>query len=282
MDWLPDLERDAHGRDLAWSSTKNPKGVLHTTESSGWPGYRDWTVHPHATIMPIPGKGIRGKQHVPFSRASFALRNEAGGVQTNTDYAFQFELIGTSEKGGPGYYWPGADDAVLLDLYRKVIHPLSQARGIPETAARFQGYPESYGARSGTNDVRMSGATWDDYAGWCGHQHVPENVHGDPGAFPWDRMIRLAEEDDMALSADDKKWLSAEMDRRINAGWERFLDTPAIDNLPASPGEVQGTDWRPRRLLANADLKLDRIIIALGKLTGGTPPDPAAKPSAGQ
>ena len=26
------------------------------------------------------------------------------------------------------------------------------------------------------------------FYGWCGHQHVPENVHGDPGAFPWAKV----------------------------------------------------------------------------------------------
>lgn len=277
MDWLPDLERDAHGRDLEWSSTKHPKGVIHTTESSGWPSYDGWTIHPHATVKPIPGKGVEGRQHVPFSRASFSLRNEPGGVQTNTDYAFQFELIGTSEKGGPGYYWPGADDVVLLDLYRKVIAPLSAARSIPLKARPFQAYPASYGPASGTNNVRMPGATWDAYAGWCGHQHVPENVHGDPGAFPWDRMIQLAEEDDMALSSDDKTWLKSAVKATVE---EVLKGSEIVPNRPLTEGDPT-TYFTPVNAWANVETdqdteradvrdRLTRIEAALAKLV--TPP----------
>jgi hypothetical protein len=200
MDWLPDAIRDPHGRSLAWTETADPKGVLHTTESSSWPSYRDWADCPHATVLPTPGKGVTVHQHVPFSRASFALVHGSGQQATNTDYAFQFELVGTSDKNGPGYYWPAADDAVLLDLYKKVIKPLSDAYRIPITAPTFKPYPASYGA----NGVRLSQATWDTYTGWLGHQHVPENDHGDPGAFPWARLMELTStEDDLPLTDDD-------------------------------------------------------------------------------
>lgn len=204
IDWLPKAERDPKGRVLTWSEKTDPKGCLHTTETSGWPGYNNWTVHPHATIRPIPNKGIEIRQNIPFSRASFSLRNQAGGVQTNTDYVFQFELIGTCERGGPGYFWPEADDTVLLALYDQVIKPLSDAAGIPIRSQPFQSYPSSYGARGKTNTVRLSGATFDDYSGWLGHQHVPENSHGDPGAFPWARMIRLVEAREKGLNVDEK------------------------------------------------------------------------------
>jgi hypothetical protein len=203
MDWLPSAKRENHNRSNSWAEKTDPKGCLHTTEGSDWPTYRDWTVMPHATVKPIPGKGVEIHQHVPFSQASFALRNLDGGVQTNRDCVFQFELIGTCEQGGPGYYWPAADNAVLLDLYEKVIAPLSSAFDIPLRARPFQAYPASYGAASGSNNVRMSGASFDTYSGWLGHQHVPENVHGDPGAFPWDRMMEVA----MTLSDNDKAWI---------------------------------------------------------------------------
>lgn len=207
--WLPDAVRNEHGRELSWSETTNPKGCLHTTETSGWPGYAGWTTNPHGTIMPTPNVGVTIRQHIPLNRASFSLRNLSGGVETNRDFTFQWELIGTSEKGGPGYYWPGADDVVLLSIYKQLIKPLSEAYDIPIKAITFQAYPASYGAKGITNKVRLSGAAFDTYSGWLGHQHVPENVHGDPGSFPWDRMIKLAEEDDMALSSEDKAWLKA-------------------------------------------------------------------------
>lgn len=194
--WLPGAIRDTHPEAInPWSTTSNPKGVLHTTEGPSWPDYRGWTVNPHLTVMPTAHKGVTVRQHIPFSSGSFALENHAGGVQTNRAYAMQVELVGTCSKGGPGYYWPAADDVVLLDLYRKVIKPLSDAYRIPLRAPQWKPYlgngsaQDSYG---GNNGVRLNFAEWISFTGWLGHQHVPENAHGDPGAFPWPRMIALA------------------------------------------------------------------------------------------
>lgn len=138
------------------------------------------------TVKPIPGKGIEARQHVPLNYASFSLRNLSGGVETNRDGVIQIELVGTCDKKGRGYYWPGADDAVLLALAELIVE-ISSVRKIKMVAPAFKSYPSSYGS----NGVRMSGYTFRRYIGWLGHQHVPENVHGDPGDFPWTRMLRL-------------------------------------------------------------------------------------------
>lgn len=191
--WLPEARIVERGRVLTFDDDSDPKGVLHTTESPGRPSYSSWTVHPHTTVVPIPRVGVDVDQHVRFDRASFALRNLAGGVETNRDRAYQVELVGTCFRGGPGYRWYQADDAVLRDLARKVILPMRQL-GIPLRAPAFQAYPASYGARGNTNTVRMTPKVWDTYNGWCGHQHVPENTHGDPGSFPWERLLELARE----------------------------------------------------------------------------------------
>jgi hypothetical protein len=187
MAWLPAAVRDEHARSFPWSETDDPKGCLHTTESSGWPEYRGWTVMPHATVMPARGKGVTIRQHLPFTQASFALRHTRP-QPTNGDYVMQFELIGTCDPQGPrgAYYWPEADDVVLLDLFTKLIKPLDDAFLIPLRAPAFGRYPD----RAGFN--RMSDVQFDTYSGWHGHQHVPQNDHGDPGAFPWDRMLALA------------------------------------------------------------------------------------------
>lgn len=198
MLWLPNASqqvwRDDKGNIInggTFTDAGEPKGVLHTTETGSWPGYGGGQSAPHATIRPLPTVGVEVRQHVPFDLAARALRNPAGGVQTNRDRAFQFELIGTCDPSYArkyGYYfWPEADDAVLLDLYRKVIKPVSDAHGVPVTAPEFLAYPASYG----NSRVRMSGARFDAYSGWLGHEHVAENTHGDPGAFPWARLMGL-------------------------------------------------------------------------------------------
>lgn len=191
--WLPAATRDSHGGQInAWSDTTDPKGVLHTTESSSWPSYAGWTIEPHATVLPHAGQGVEVRQHIPFSSGSFALKNLSGGVQTNKDFAFQFELVGTCDSKGPGYHWPSADDAVLKDLWLKVVKPLSVAYKIPVRGPVFKAYPGSYGT---SNGVRFSGPGWDGFTGWCGHQHVPENDHGDPGDFPFARLAAIAAAD---------------------------------------------------------------------------------------
>lgn len=257
MLWLPSAKRENHDRQNPWAERSDPKGVLHTTETSGWPGYGNWSVMPHATVMPTRNVGVEVHQHVSFDQAAFALRNLPGGAQTNRDYAFQFELIGTCEKGGPGYYWPGADDAVLRDLFEKVIEPLSDAFGIPLRAQPFQAYPSSYGGRSGSNNVRLSPAAWDTYSGWLGHQHVPENAHGDPGAFPWERMMEVA----VALSPEDLNKIEARLNRQL-------VVVEQVPNLPVHEDDPKRDPFTFAGVLAYGDRKADETLELVRELTG--------------
>jgi hypothetical protein len=86
----------------------------------------------------------------------------------------------------------------LADYYR----PTYARYGIPGRAPTFLPYPESYGP----TPVRMTPQQFARYEGVCGHQHVPENDHGDPGLFPIGRYLALAflpvpeEDDDMKIT----------------------------------------------------------------------------------
>lgn len=258
--WLPEATRDTDPRidALSFTETTDPKGVLHTTETTGWPSYAGWSVPPHVTVRVNPSRdGVLVRQHIPFSRAAFALKNLPGGVETNRDYAFQVELVGTCEKGGDAFragafFWPAAPDAVLLDLFDKVVEPMSTGLGIPLRAPDFQTYPESYGPRSGTNDVRLSGPAWDNGSGWFGHQHVPENVHGDPGAFPWSRMVaaverRRAEREDpfaMPLTPADAKLIGDAVAAALVEKLPRAIvsDLLAWDTIPDYRARAAGAD----------------------------------------
>ncbi|HEY6222818.1 MAG TPA: hypothetical protein VIW26_03470, partial [Gemmatimonadales bacterium] len=42
------------------------------------------------------------------------------------------------------------------------------------------------------NGVRFTAAAWLAFDGWCGHQHVPNNDHGDPGAIDIARLLAIA------------------------------------------------------------------------------------------
>lgn len=168
--------------------------LLHTTEGMGWPGYGGGSSAPHATIRPIPGEGIEVREHIPFTQFAKALQNRAGGVQTNTSGVLQFELMGTCDErtASRAYYWPRADDAVLRAL-ADYLRPIMATYGIPHTSdVTWKSYnrgqvPSSYGL---SNGVRMSFAKWGTFRGICGHQHAPENDHGDPGDFPIATLLR--------------------------------------------------------------------------------------------
>lgn len=159
--------------------------VLHTTEGSSWPSYGGGGSAPTFTVHPDG----RVRQHFYANESARALVNASGGVETNTLNAVQIELIGTCDKGGPGVYWPSATDAQLAGL-AKLVKWLTATYPIPlkSTSKPWLSYPSSYGSASGQ---RMSFSEWTNFNGIAGHQHVPENLHGDPGNFPVARLIKL-------------------------------------------------------------------------------------------
>lgn len=187
--WFQD---DFPGADLRLSP-KTMVVTLHTTEGTDWPDYLGGQTAPNYTGLPPLGDA-RGKwrAHFPDEKSSRALRNEAGGVNTNTLNTVQLELIGSCDPknrvrwggssrtrvAGRDYvYWPEADlrqhrwlARILADFH--IRHGLRLRTGV-----EFKPYPASYGA----NGVRLSFAGWSNYTGVLGHQHVPENSHGDPG-----------------------------------------------------------------------------------------------------
>lgn len=264
--WLPDAIRDPHPRSFPWAETTDPKGCLHTTETSGWPGYDGWTIMPHATVMPAPGKGVTVRQHLPFSQASFALRHTRS-QPTNGDYVFQFELVGTCDPNGPGYHWPNADDAVLLDLYLKVVRPLDQSFLIPFRAVAFGPYPSLKGSH------RMTDAEFDTYQGWHGHQHVPQNDHGDPGAFPWARLAAVAarfeesQEDHMVPADVARAVLGAQFKEYVDQNGNGARDSRTVADIiyasHAAAVEAQRDAAQAVDAVAAVAGKLDAILAKL-------------------
>lgn len=156
--------------------------ILHTTESSNWPSYGGGGVAPTFTVKPnYATKKLEWRQHFPVNMSARALRNTAGGVLTNTSNIIQIELVGTSATDGPGMKWYAAPDWALEGLadffawlYREWNVPI-------QSPVTFVSYPFSYGLRA---SQRMTAGEWNAFKGIAGHQHVPENSHGDPGNIP--------------------------------------------------------------------------------------------------
>lgn len=190
--------------------------VLHTTEGTSLPSYGGGTSAPNLTAVPnFTDKRLDWYQHFDIDVSSRALVNLAGGVETNTLNVCQVELVGTCDPAShkkwgstQHIFWPDAPEWALADL-ADFLRWMHVQHGMPLSGpAKWPAYPSSYANGGGQ---RMATATWKSFEGVCGHMHVPENTHGDPGAIDFATLITLAkgtdQEEDVALTAADAKTL---------------------------------------------------------------------------
>ncbi|HEX9341994.1 MAG TPA: hypothetical protein VF995_00060, partial [Actinomycetota bacterium] len=175
--WYPSASRSAIAPVDAGSFTGGGhKGLFHTTEGATAAGaiaaFRSTGSWPHFTGS-FEGGRFRIWQHIPINRAARSLVHLAGHVETNRNNVIQIELVGTAAHppSAPGYL---AGIATWMQWVEANF-------GVPHrSTVTFKAYPGSYGTNNG---VRLSESSWNAYFGWLGHEHVPENLHGDPGAL---------------------------------------------------------------------------------------------------
>ena len=157
------------------------RGVLHTTESMGYePSATLYFGHvnpPHFTLVGKNG-GAQMWQHYPITFSSRALENRDGGVQTNRQGAIQIEIC-----------WKAAEIATLPDPMVALLK--DWMRWVEDQADVKRHSPDflddsGYGVGSPS---RMTFDKWNAFDGWCGHQHVPENMHWDPGKIDIARLL---------------------------------------------------------------------------------------------
>jgi hypothetical protein len=190
------------------------KGVLHTTETESWPPYDGGASAPHFTV-----NGTKVRQHFPISMPSRGLFNEDGGVETNRDGAIQIEIVCYSEE-------PKAEKVggikvrelptATLDTIAGLMRWIEANAGVKRKtlpADRWKRFPASFGKGNG---VRMSKAEWDAFDGWCGHMHVPENVHGDPSVI---NINHLMGDIDMPLTEQEIEQIAIKSAEMV---WTRF------------------------------------------------------------
>lgn len=150
------------------------RGVIHTTEGSSYAGalasYKTNGSNPHFTI-----KGRECWQHCPINRASRAMRNLPGGVETNRWSAVQIEVVGYA--ANPDW------SPETIETTRRLMTWIEKQTGIRPAAPRFLSNRDGFIARLDAPQ-RMGNQAWLRWDGWCGHQHVPENTHWDPGTIP--------------------------------------------------------------------------------------------------
>lgn len=180
--------------------------VAHMTETSGWPGYDGGAKAPNRTLRPdFARKALDVREHFPANAASRALRNEAGGGETNAapGGVHQWEIVGTcsretSRKWQRQGLRPGVDyleawnvPGWLLDAFASEWVDLHRRYGLPLElgSTDWPAYPSSPEA---DRRARMSRAEFERARGLIGHLHVPENTHLDPGDFPAQDLLRRA------------------------------------------------------------------------------------------
>ena len=147
-----------------------PAGTRYGYNSGSYYGHQSW---PHATIDTA---GIH--QHLPIDVGAAALYRN--GVQTNRANAIQCEVMGQAAR--------------IRDLPEATMRHLAdwlswcaEQTGCPTTFAAFSG-GNAYGENA---PQRFSEEEWLAFSGVCGHQHVPENDHWDPGAIDVARLAAL-------------------------------------------------------------------------------------------
>ncbi|SCB55767.1 N-acetylmuramoyl-L-alanine amidase [Bradyrhizobium shewense] len=152
------------------SYTSGPfKIVHHTTEGSSAEGafgaFRANRSDPHFTV-----DSSKIYQHIDTGRAARALRNAAGGVQTNRDSAIQIEVVGFAHR---------PKVMATLKNVQKLCNWLEAEHGIPKVWPNGLPKPAVNGHDPGGHN--RNAANWDNKGGHYGHSQVPENTHWDPG-----------------------------------------------------------------------------------------------------
>ncbi|MET9813134.1 hypothetical protein [Streptomyces sp. NPDC006355] len=259
-------------------------GVVHTTEGMSLPSYNGGAMAPTVTGVPdIKAKRIRWYQHYDVDESARALANKLGGVETNTANAFQIELVGTCDdskksawagkRAGVDYlHWPTAPDWALAEV-AWLVRWLHDYHAVPLTCVKdWLAYgkdprrpgvtPASYGA----SPARMSQSAWRSFTGWCGHQHVPENDHGDPGSMDFARVIQLAkgepspQEDDVALSDADIKKIA-------DAVYNKLLKTDDVLTAPSDAADYKtNKSWTWQTHIQDVTTRVRAIQKAVDRL----------------
>lgn len=223
-------------------------GVLHTTESTRfYPARENYFGHssyPHFTCV-VVGRVFFAYQHISLRRAARALKNLSGGVQTNRQGVIQIEVVGSATR-------PFTDDPVMVaglkDLMRWIE---SQTEIKPRSTVNWIAYPKSYGENA---KQRLSHHQWNHYNGWLGHQHVPENDHGDPGAIDigslllLDPIIEEEETPTMFLCKDprsNKQYLLSGNTRKEIKTWDAFIQYRDAKKVPVIELDAAELDSYP-------------------------------------
>lgn len=188
---LPGYEHDIERGAGLSVGVGRPKVVLHTTESphgsynavrNMWRGPNNWGRGlPH-----FLADGARYVQLLPLNVGAYTLENSPGGADTNrSGPAIQVEIC--------TYAKDGLNDLEIEALARWLAALVNAGVDLD-----LSQHPTFYGLDAGFTLAtynarqRMTADAYNAFNGFCGHQHVPENAHWDPGKLDGLKVERLA------------------------------------------------------------------------------------------
>ena len=175
--WVPGAERVANPKSAGGSYLPAPwRFVFHTIEGEpSADGFRrlaaEHTNSPHLWAMPSAHLLL---QTIPLNRSAYALARP-GSVQTNRLHAVQVEVWGFAAKMG------SLHQHAIEWLAERLLAPVARLVPINLDRVHPTGGVSCYGRNS---RCRMTAEQWQSFDGVCGHQHVPDNEHWDPGDMP--------------------------------------------------------------------------------------------------
>lgn len=240
IDWLPDVERVPWNRD-GGSYVGGPwRLIVHRTEGhtvdASIATYRARGVWPHFTADIRPGQQ-RLVQHGPLNIAASATKNLPGGVETNRRQAVQIEVVGFTDRPYPGEDWRWLGRQLAPCFAPGGIKAESTSRPWVDASDGFVARPDA--------PQRMTYAEWDAFNGVCGHQHVPENDHYDPGKIDIAAFLDGVNEKDEMNSIEMRQLIREELARACAQGGviyeaagtttKRQLHTQLVDKVLRKP-----------------------------------------------
>ncbi len=219
--WLPGVDRDESIFEPGGGSyVDGPpfRGVIHTTEG-GWDSsmgvFRSKLTAPHVMAAPPSHPdGPRIVQFIPLDRSAYAAANLSGGVETNRANALQVEIVAFAKSSHE------MSDEDLEWIGRVVVGPMTRhAPGpIKMDTVEFFGEDAGFTLAVTTARQRMSPDQWLAFNGWCGHQHLPENEHWDPGRIDIAKILAAAGEQEFTImDAQTRDYF----DKKFNKARER-------------------------------------------------------------
>ncbi|WP_205917873.1 DNA/RNA non-specific endonuclease [Rhizobium ruizarguesonis] len=207
------------------SFTGGPSKIVHhTTEGSSAGGafaaFRANRSDPHFTV-----DETKVFQHIDTNVAARALRNPAGGVQTNRDSAIQIEVVGFAHRP--------KSKATLRNLAR-LCRWIETTHAVPRVWPNGRPKPAKNGKDPGGHN--RNAHTWDTKGGHYGHSNVPENTHWDP-AYTDDEVDFLMQfSSDESLEALSFEFPSIpDTDPNLASDHSRMPDHHHVEETPERP-----------------------------------------------